>query len=158
MKITAKYELHDYDGEDMEDKLLSIAVHKLLADRDLHREFTARVKGLTDEMIKAEIGPMIRDHINAPIQQTDSFGNPRGEPVTMESLILKSADEFMTKDVSGYREGRRTQLQQFIDESVSRLIKSELSKEMRKAKDEVYEAVKQEAAAVVTDTIRRLGK
>ena len=167
MKIAVEYQLTDADGHDLEDRLLEIAVRRLLDNlresgdlkNDVYGRLRERVEKIRDAEIAEALRPLIAETIEAVLQPTNRLGEPTGEPTTLRSLIVDEARKQLSRstDKGGYGH-KETALDQALQAAVGAALRSELSDAVKKAKAEVYEAAKNEAARILTESLARLVK
>lgn len=152
---------YDEDGEptgpaDLREQIIERAAHKLLTewDYDSKRAFRELVHQIRDEEIRSHLAVVIRTALSEPIQRTSTWGEKRGEPVTVLDLIREELGKFLggttpTRDTFGGDKGPKN-LADLIAVIAKEAMGQEFSKEIREAKAAVTEQVTQiatEAAA-----------
>jgi len=150
-----------YDDRTFPQHVAALAAD-LLLEREVkggnwHDAFHERVKRIRDEEIVSYVRPLIEEALQVSVQQTDAFGTPRGEPTTLRDLILKKVkDELrLTADSRGSYRDTKSLLEQVVDGAVRRELGRELRDAVAEGRKQVLAAVKDEAAAVIGETIAR---
>lgn len=119
-----------------------------------------RVTQLTDDELRAKIGPMITEALNGAIQTTNTFGERKGDPTTLREVIVEKTRKWLTDPDPDARSpmggGRRpTRVESMIAKEVASAVKTDLRDAMNTARAEVISGVKDHAAAVLAETIAR---
>jgi hypothetical protein len=118
-----------------------------------------RARQITDDEIRAQVQPLIATALERSMRKTNPWGEPTGEPATLAETIVAEAQRQLTKPTQGdsYDSTRRkTLVQDIIAKEVERTIRYELADEMSKVKEQVAAAIREQGAAVLTETIRRM--
>jgi len=113
----------------------------------------ARVLDLRNEEIREQVKPIVAAAIAAPVQRTNSYGSPVGEPVPLTELIVKEARDVLTKR-DGYGRDSLTLVQKIIRDEVDRAIKHELADIVAEEKAKVVAAVRAKAADLIATAVR----
>lgn len=118
-------------------------------------EFVRRVQAIRDEEIREALRPVMAEALEQAVQQTDSFGTPRGEPRTLRELVVEEATKMLRE--KRYERGRQkeTLVEKFVRDEVERTLRAELTAAVNEAKAEVVAAVRDNAAEVIAETIDR---
>lgn len=169
MKVTVELDLdnamgyeYDEDGEvvgrrDLAGTIVELASGQLLRsiDKGTRRVLTDRVAAITDQMIREQVSPLVAAALIRTTKRTNSFGEPIGDEQTLSDLIAAEAQKQLTQSTGDYNR-RQTLVQKYIADEVTVKIRHELDEAMRAAKAQVADAVKQQGAALLTETIQRM--
>lgn len=127
-------------------------------ERDADAEFQRRMRAVTTEEIRKAVRPVIAGAILDSFQPTDTYGQPRGPKITLREAIIKEVQTQTGRRVGHGMSGNRTVLEEIVQVEVERQLRGELQEAVAAAKDEVLDAVRAQAADVITETIRRTAK
>lgn len=160
-KHLARYAGYDADGEPVqepttiEDVVLHMATREFVQslDRDVKSEVGRRVREIRDEEIRRQVAPLIEEAIAKSVQETDSYGNPKGEPRTMAEIIVAEAKTALSKPKDPYARNKGTLVEEFVRAEVAAAFTKELKQAADAAKAEVLAAVKERGAEVLASTI-----
>lgn len=129
---------------------------------DHNRETTAafldRVAQIAAEEIREAIRPLVAAALMQPIQKTNTYGTPVGEPLPLNEHIIEIAREAMSQPIGRDYDRKKSLLQTILAEEVERVLRTELQNEIKQAKAEVLAAVHEQGARVITETIERLAR
>lgn len=125
---------------------------------DRYQEMTRRAAEIRDEEIRQAVRPAVIEAIEASMQPTDSYGNPKCEAKTLHELIVEQARKAITaKDSDHYS---RTKGLNIVEQFVAAEVKSALDKELKatleQAKVDVLRAVQEQGAKVLSETIAKM--
>lgn len=139
------------------DDVVNRASHLLLTkvSSDDYRPLRERVADIRDAVIREKVEPLIEEALTKSVQPTDAFGEPKGQPVTLREVIVKTTTEYLRKPKDSYGSSKNP-VQEFIRAEVEHAFKTELNKVVAAAKAEVLAAVKAQAADVITETVARM--
>jgi len=136
-KLNMKFEF-----EISEDKLLDSVVAAIT--EDTYPSVVTKIRDSSNAIIEQRVREMLDTHIETQIlnmlttkgfQPTDSYGKPKGEPLTLEDLAIQAASDFLNTKVDDY--GRpdkhnKSRMQRYIHEyaiaGLDKSIKSEIDK------------------------------
>lgn len=118
--------------------------------------------------IGAEVGAMVMDVLEKPIQPTNQFGEPTGEPVTMRARVAAQVKAFLEEKVD--RDGkprpndgnyygnteRKTRAEWAIHKAVESIVNDELRKAIDAASKEVKAQVGAAVQKSVAETVKRV--
>lgn len=100
---------------------------------------TEKLEAMIDEKLSSIVMPVIEALLQKPLQPTDAFDNPRGEPTTLQGILLDAVTGWASVPVN--REGkpskdtyttRTSRLEHFVGECVNRELDSLIREEVRK--------------------------
>jgi histone H3/H4 len=149
-----------YDREDEPVSLGDMVVAKLV--RNLTEKFEAQARqqlhAALAGAIEAKATELVETAVQAPIRKTNTWGEPVGEPTTLRDMIDAKVKEFLNARIdSGYS---RTSPQSFIQNLVGKQVAAEMEKEFKdsiqKGKEQLLSAVKDRAAEVISESLRRV--
>jgi len=138
-----------------------LVVEKLvtqLTRSDQYPSLTQRIREVREEEIRDQIRPTVERVIAEPVQRTNGYGQPTGNPVTLTELILAEAKAMLTAvDTSyGSRSGdkRETVIQRLVRETVDKAIRAELAEVIAAEKAKVVTVVRARAAELIAESIK----
>ena len=146
--------VYDEDGDEVGARRLRDEVADALARR-LAKDVSKDVRAAVLPAVEAQVGTIVTEALSEPFQPMTTYGSPDGSPTTLRELIGKQARDFLTVPRDQFASGR-SPLAKFIQEQVDRAFNAELKKEVDKARDQVLARVKENAAAVIAETIQRM--
>lgn len=147
----------EYRPRTLGDVLIERMVSNAVKDTDIYRGILRkRVHELRDEMIRAQIEPMIAAAMTGPIHLTNSYGEPTGKATTMRELIQEQVTRFITPGTGSFREP--SAFQKLLAQEVNRQFTKELTDAIGAEKDKARKLVRDHAAKVVADTVISLAK
>ncbi len=125
---------------------------------DTYQQLTRRAVEIRDEEIREVIRPAIVEAIDATMQPTDAYGNPKCEAQTLHEIIVEQAKKVITaKDSDSYSRTKGLNIvQQFIAAEVRGALDKELKATMDQAKADVLAAVQEQGAKVLSETIAKM--
>lgn len=154
----------DEDGESYQDGVETVGdkVAKIISKEVMrspsYNSLRDRVTTIRDEEIVKALTPIIDQALHNPIQKTNGFGHPVGEPTTLEELIMDAAKKAWTLSRNNYGD-REKSIDQVIAEQVRKHLHAEVAKAVKEAQEAALKAVGELAAAPVVEAVRKaLGK
>lgn len=146
----------DYVGTG--EKTLGDAVAAQIA-ADLKRDegystLRRRVMELRDQEIRTQIAPIVAKAIEDPVQRTNEYGRPVGEPTTLTELIVKEVHAYLTRRSDQYRSGSQTVVEKFVADAVDKVVKRELAEVIVEEKAKVVAAVRAKAAELIAQAVK----
>ena len=156
MKITAELEFNEsVDAPSLGNQIINSAAEKLIKskDRNLHEE----VMALVTENIRGTVNDAVKKILQDPVQLTDCYGSPKGEPKTIREMIMERADNWLRDKVDDY--GRRSHDRDTvprINQMIDKLIKDWWTKFSKKTKDEFTMAVEKNMDKEVRKAMGRI--
>lgn len=158
--VVGTHRVHDpEDGYYQAPMTLGDAVAKEIAE-DLKKDkdypgLARRVKEIRDEEIRALIRPTIEAAIQAPIQKTNTYGEPTGQTTSLTELIVHEAQKYLTTPADQYNRDRGTVLQKMVREEIGAAFKRELAAVIADEKAKVVAAVQAQAAELIAEAVRQ---
>lgn len=158
MKIELNLTPDEVD-EDGEPVLVNIeaAVASAVADR-----VTPAIKKHILDKIETEIAAKVGVHvagwvetaITKPVQRTNAYGHPVGEPVSFEELVVGIAQKYLTTKVDTYGGDRSTaslmRSEWIVRRHASELIKTVLDTHLNEHREQLAKAIGEIVAASAT--------
>jgi hypothetical protein len=137
------------------DRVGQVVAEKFMRDRykDLRKDFEDRVQAIVAEKVDARITQVLDE----PRQPTDGYGAVKGEPTTLNEIILSRVDAHLRiadRDQYNSRRDGKTRLQQLTNEAIDRKWDAEVRKAITEAQDAVRQEVASRAADVMTKAIK----
>lgn len=129
--------------------------------RMIENQVADAVNALVETKVAAIVGPAIDEFLKRPMQPTDGFGNPIGEPVTMAGIVTKQVEQWAAVMVSrdgkpigkdsygGYGRESMTRL----EFSMAQLVDRDLQAAVKKEVDAIKVQLKAKASAVIAKQI-----
>lgn len=106
-----------------------------------------KLDALISEKIEARATAIVEDLLTKPIQRTDTFGQPTGEPVSLHAILAKEIEGWCAASVdSSGREGRdsygtrTTRLEWLVKQVASSDLQQAVTKEVDRIKAELKSA------------------
>lgn len=155
LHATVGYDLDEDIPETLSGEIVRQAA-LFLASR-MESEVTKRVQPLID----AKVEELITKLLTEEYQPMTTYGSPTGEKTSLKAEIAKSAETALKNGMKiGHQDGYgRTEgtggLRKYIAEVVDKELKGDLKKALDEAKAAVHDRVKDNAAAVIADTLTR---
>jgi len=149
----------DDNGTTLADLIIREAGRQALeqVEKEAKQEVGMNVRSITREQITLAVTPLIAEAIGGSVQLTNALGESRGEPVTLRKAIVDEATKQLRDASANSRSDRkRTVVQEFIQQEVTRSIQEDLKKVMDEARAEVKAAVTEQAAEMITSAAARL--
>ncbi len=160
--ITISLDMGGYDEADLLDVIVKKMAEKMIRrhSNETQTDMQRAARAIFDEKISEAVTPLIDAALKKAVQQTNSYGEARGEPVTLSELIIKEALDGLLqgKERGGYGSKRSTLVQQMINEEVTRKWKDEISTEAAKVKVEVAKAIREHGGEVLAKLALDLGR
>jgi hypothetical protein len=135
------------------DALLDRLEHRI-AD-DLAAWARSRLDTRLDDLIDTVAGDLIAATLDKPLRRTNSWGEPVGQETTVREHIQASITQWLTSrsvDYAGRGENN-------LDALIRRHVQAEMTGEMRaaitKGKNQILDTIRVQAAAVLTDALRK---
>lgn len=157
---------YDDDGDPIEgpttveDLVLQMAADRLVRQvmregYDWRGDLRKRVNSIRDEVIAEKLRPDIEAAFAGPIQKTNNYGDPVGEPTTLREVVVGRVEEWLkSSDRDSFRNPKGlTKPQQLIAEEVDRVLAREMKDAIAAAKAEVVAAVQAKGAELLAQTI-----
>jgi hypothetical protein len=122
-------------------------------DAEGRRHLRERIAAIRDEEIRALITPMIREAVAGPVQKTNEYGEPRGEPVSMTAVIMDEVRKALTIQPNSTYRNERSALTNVMREHIDTVITRELKAEVDAAKAKVVKAIQDQGAKFLAETV-----
>lgn len=132
---------------------IAAEVARNLRDDERWPALRERFLKIRDEEIREQIRPVVAEAVNSPVQRTNGYGSPVGEPFSLTELILKEARDYLSKR-DGYDRDRPTVAEKLIREAVDRTVKTELAQAISDEKATVVAAVRAKAADLIAQSVK----
>ena len=152
-----------YNGED-EDAPLSLG--EALLDR-LERRLVASFQAQANQMlstalaqqVKAKAVELVEEAVNAPIRKTNSWGEATGVETSLRQMLHDEVQSLLTKQSQGYgSRDSKTFIQTLVGSQASVMLEKEFQVALNEGKEQVLAAVKNRAAEVISESLRRAVK
>lgn len=111
-----------------------------------------RVNALLDELLTEKINNLLN---NKGFQPTDKYGNPKGEPLTLENVAIQAAEKFLNDKVDQYGKpseyGRMLRIEWYVQKYAVEGLETKIKKEIEAIKSESV----QKAQSVISELIAK---
>jgi hypothetical protein len=149
------------DVEQFRDAIIEAAASKLVialettAKAEIAKQVTVRLDGAITDSLKSAVESIA----TGKWQPTDSWGNPKGEAVTLATLIQRSLDEKIYYCGLGDRDSRQiTRLEAFVADFMKRDIGGAIWKAVFEMKQVILKEVGSAMSAELMENVgKRLG-
>jgi cobalamin biosynthesis Mg chelatase CobN len=121
---------------------------------DAHASLVDAAREVIKERTVSQVDAILTEALKKPIQRYDDYGNKRGEPTTLEQLIVERAEKWLTETTGDYNR-RQTRIDKLISEAVDYKFSTELNKALADAKAKVLRVVREKAAEALSETLQR---
>jgi hypothetical protein len=136
-------------------------VARQIVARDRSIDTYHAVAKAREDLIREALTPIVEEALASPVQLTNSFGEVRGEPVTMRSLVIETARKMLTAKVDSngrpdrYASSDRstTWASWLVEKQVREVFAQELQAELDAAKAMLREQLQAVAAAKLAETV-----
>lgn len=78
-----------------------ISQHSIDRRRQIEKAAMATLESTIDRMIRERAEPVIAEMLAKPLQPTDNYGNPTGEPTSLQALLAQRVTEWSSDIVDG---------------------------------------------------------
>jgi hypothetical protein len=136
---------------------LSDRVESKFLHSDAGRSFHSVCVEAINSAVETRVMQRLEALMSNPIQITDGYGDPKGDPTTFNEMIGKAVDEAMTIKTDAHgrcdRHGKT-----ILSRALSEVARSELTKavnaEVKKVHDQAKQRVATEVAAAIAKAIK----
>jgi hypothetical protein len=154
-------EFYPTDRESFDEQIISRVVSEFASriNYEGRKKLDDAVTRKADELIEQRLDAEINRIVSGPLQRYDYSGNPKGEPFTVNELIVQAVEKFAAAPAgrrdsySGRREGNGN-LSDVVEDAVADALKTELAKDVADIRSKVAAEIKDRltgaaAAAIV---------
>ena len=153
------------------------AAAKILADHVLKTagdDLGKLVAQTREDEVRRQVAPLVEETIQGPIQRTNRYGEPLGEPTTLRSLVAETALEALQAPVKGnYRYVSGSSIDEkdtrsLVEYFVARYVRSEIEEQIKKIAGDIVKVtdwgntlsadIENSLIAGLEDTAKRLRK
>lgn len=114
-----------------------------------------RVMGIRDEEIRALVRDQVTAALEAPLQQTNHYGEPTGQSTTLRELIMVEATKFFTEKTGDYNSPKFTAAERAIAAAVKDVLTKEITELVAEEKKKVVAAVRSKAGEIIADAVKQ---
>lgn len=125
---------------------------------DLRGEVRRRTLAAIDAAISDKVLAAVQAFMDEPLQQTDTWGNPKGDPTTFAEMIDHRVEAILTKRHTGDRFDKTpegTLIERAIVAEVKATVAAEVKAAVTAERDAIVAQVSASTAAVLTDGLKR---
>jgi len=152
------YSYNDMDPDTRRSRTLAdeiVARAALLLVKDDHyKGLKARIAEMRVEEIRRRVSDEVEAGMVEPFRLTTAYGEPKGEPVTMRTMIAEEVKKFFNEKVGDYNR-QATRAATVIKTEVEKALHKELSEVIADEKAKVVAAVRAQAATIIADAVKR---
>lgn len=150
-----------YEPVTLLEAIVDRAAHQLVqkiirGSFEWHDSLRDYVYDVREQMVRDAIGPMVQAALDEPLQRTNSWGDPIGDPRTIRTVVADTvvAEAKEALGVGKARHARQpTVLERLVAETVPAVLTKELAAEVAEAKATLRGAVAKSAAQVMADAL-----
>lgn len=152
-------EEYDYEAEEREPITLGQRIAKLAAKRIAtsadSQPLRDQIRAMRVEEMKARVTAEIEEVMAAPIQRTNTYGEPAGSTFTLREEIARLAAEAFKPQVrDGYGRGQETPMQALIRTEIDKVLTKELAAVFAEEKAKVVAVVRAKAADLIATAVK----
>jgi hypothetical protein len=154
-------EFYPVDRESFDEQIISRVVSEFASriNYEGRKKLDDAVTRKADELIAQRLDDEIARVVSGPLQRYDYNGNPKGDPFTVNELIVQAVEKFAAAPAgrrdsySGRREGAGS-LADVIEDAVAEALRNELAKDVADIRSKVVTEIRDRltgaaAAAIV---------
>lgn len=152
------------------EEIANTMAHMLLRDYTsagaLRRAAEEAVRASVAAVVEARITPILNDLLEKPLQPTDGFGNPIGQPTSLQEIIRSEALQFLTTTVD--RDGRAhkgnsydknaTRLEYTVGQVIRAMFKDGVATEVKSLVEQIkagtLKAISADVAKAIADRVK----
>lgn len=126
--------------------------------REIRKDIGKVVAEELRDSIREHVAGIVMDTMAEGVQQTTDYGEPRGPKKSLRELIGEEVRAALVKPVGDSYSSRngKTLVAKLIQDEVGAQFKADLKAAADLAKQELTEAMRTQAAAVITETVQRM--
>ncbi len=151
---------YNHDTEEYHEEPLTLgeAIIDRVADllvQTSDRELRLAVNQVRTQEIKDQVAKQVEAALVEPLRQTNTWGEPTGEPTNLRNEILRIASKAVELPArSNSYQAEKSVLQRIISEEVDRVLAKELADVVKAEKEKVVAAVRAKAADLIATAVR----
>lgn len=155
--VIGEHRIYDDESEEYRTEPMTLGAaisRQIFADlrkEKRYGEIQQQVTTIRQDEIREQIKPIVEAAIATPFGQTNTFGEPTGNPTTLRELIVKEVQEYLGKRD---RYSEPTTVQKFIAAEVHKALTAELLAAIADEKAKVVAAVRAKAAELIADAVK----
>jgi hypothetical protein len=136
------------------DKVVDQLVREALKE-DGWKPLVRRVQEIRDEEIRKLVLPAITEAFEKPVQKTNTWGEPTGEPLTLREVVVEEARKILNGTKSDSFRGDEPLGRQLINQMVLKELRAELTDAIKTEREKVVTAVREQAAQLITEAVTK---
>lgn len=147
---------YDEDGDPVtkgERTIADMVTEKIVAvlvKDDRWKSLKDEVQKIRAEMVREALRPLVAEAIAAPVQKTNTWGEPSGEPVTMRELILEETRKLVREPADSYHRDQGTVIQKMVRDEVRAALLKDIKDTVLRARSQVAD----EAGRLVSEAVQ----
>jgi hypothetical protein len=151
---------YDEDGEpigrrELRGELVALMARTLMSD--MRNEAMADVRAAVHEQVRDEVKKVVQEAMAKPIQQTTTWGEPKGEPTTVLELIRLQIEAFLSNSGRGRDSYNREpgNLKDLIADATNAVLSKELRSEIDVVKRQINTQIQEHALKAAAESLTR---
>jgi hypothetical protein len=144
----------EYRPRTLGDLVAQRLAEKIWSATDERRQTYIAVRQARDLIIREQVKPLIEKALTGEIRLTNAFGEPAGNPTTLNALIMDEAKKVIAGSRSDYGRGQ-TMAQKIIADEVGATFIRELTEAMAAEKAKVVAAVRAKGAELIAEAVKQ---
>lgn len=145
--------IEGWEEQQIEEALVEKVLSRINTGAKVDKQIAELVSGAAEERVEKIADEEIRAAVVAKIaegfQPTNSFGEARGQPVTLKARI----GEMLTQNVGGYND-KTTRVEKLTKDVIEHVLRAEFAKEIEAARAAFRKALDEELTVKIRDTMR----
>lgn len=123
----------------------------------LRRMAEERLRSLIDEAVTTKAAGVIEEIMARPLQRTDSYGQPVGEPVSLAAVIADRVENWATErvDQDGKLEGKNNRFGAVFSTRLEHMVRDLASGDLKRAVDKEVTAIRDQLKAGASAAIAK---
>lgn len=162
MEVTTTVEFPEWSEDSVEAAIIETVAKKII--KQAKDEIVSQAAKMVKSEISQQIGDIVREVVDAPVRETNYYGEPKGEPVTMRELVMKEARTWWEVKVSSkngkpttYRSDNPVSRGEYLTGvAVAREIEAAYKAEIAKAVQKVRETLDGKVTEMVRDAVKQI--
>ncbi|KAB2347316.1 hypothetical protein [Actinomadura rudentiformis] len=134
-------------------EIIGVKLAHQIIGSDAWPTLSKRITDIRDEEIRKLVLPAITKAFESPLQKTNNWGDPVGEPVTLRDVIVQEARKILNGTRDRYDARTEPLGRKLIREMVEREIRKELANAINAEREKVVAAVRAQAADLIAKAV-----
>lgn len=109
------------------------------------------VREVRTELIREALAPIVAAAVAAPVQKTNTYGEPAGSAVTLREVIIDEVKKYLDEPADNYHRNRGSRFKVALRDEVDKAFRAEMRAELAGAR----KAVKDRVVAIAAEELTR---